>query len=438
MKPQISPLVHILGAGNIGSLVAAELAGHIPPENVILMLRNKQKYDRFVQQGQTVFIDKPLGRRRIVEQKLNAIYSPGGSNGNMDNYKSLDNLIITTPANSTRDALAPYAQYLNRNSTVVILQNGMGVFEELCKEFWDNPETRPTFVLGITSHGVHAVPHTMFNFRHVGTGYLKLAIVPRDIGSLSNDTVVDTSENRTPDNLEMSENIVEEYLRQELEFDDSDKTSDPVTTSNLNAELTNPVTTMSAATNSNNRSGSTSVPELVQALLLTKDAINTELVPYGEFMFDQYEKLIVNACINPLTAILNCKNGELRHQPVFNRLIMELVDECCWIIKRQLKEQVPSDLHHLVETRFRPLRMAGVVRHVCSETSQNRSSMLQQVAKQGDTEIDYINGFLVRSGRKHRVGTSRNSMLVELVKAKGHVLKRQHTEFNELDMLENS
>jgi 2-dehydropantoate 2-reductase len=55
-------------------------------------------------------------------------------------------------------------------------------------------------------------------------------------------------------------------------------------------------------------------------------------------------------------------------------------------------------------------------KNVARLTSENRSSMLQDIERGKRTEIDSINGAIVEVGKKHGVKTPINSSLVALVK----------------------
>jgi 2-dehydropantoate 2-reductase len=56
------------------------------------------------------------------------------------------------------------------------------------------------------------------------------------------------------------------------------------------------------------------------------------------------------------------------------------------------------------------------VEAVCEATSANVSSMLQDVLRNKRTEIDFINGVIVRQGQEMGIPTPVNSLLVDLVK----------------------
>jgi len=43
--------------------------------------------------------------------------------------------------------------------------------------------------------------------------------------------------------------------------------------------------------------------------------LEAKIIPTAELRIAQREKLLINACINPLTAILGCRNGALLDEP---------------------------------------------------------------------------------------------------------------------------
>ena len=136
----------------------------------------------------------------------------------------------------------------------------------------------------------------------------------------------------------------------------------------------------------------------------------------------QLEKLTINAILNPLTAILGIKNGEiLQHAPVV-RITRLLVEECSRILislpELQSSYSDSTEGHEMsTEERFAPDRLEGLVRTVAQKTAANTSSMLQDVQGGRETEIEYINGYFVRRAKETGVECSTNERIVELVKA---------------------
>ena len=116
-----------------------------------------------------------------------------------------------------------------------------------------------------------------------------------------------------------------------------------------------------------------------------------------------WKKLAVNAVINPLTAITRTPNGELLDHPELEPLFLEIVEEV-WHVAARHKIPLPT-----------PPELVEEVRRVCRVTAANRSSMLRDIEEGRRTEIDSINGAVVRLGRERGVLTPANLALAALV-----------------------
>lgn len=116
-------------------------------------------------------------------------------------------------------------------------------------------------------------------------------------------------------------------------------------------------------------------------------------------------KLLINAVINPLTAIWRVPNGQLPgsadRMAVMQALFQETLD-----VLRRCGLQAPSD-GELWES----------VLHVCAATATNRSSMLQDVMAARETEIDAVNGAVCRIAESLGVQAPWNTAVTALVKA---------------------
>ncbi|VYT85532.1 2-dehydropantoate 2-reductase [Metakosakonia massiliensis] len=115
-----------------------------------------------------------------------------------------------------------------------------------------------------------------------------------------------------------------------------------------------------------------------------------------------WRKLAVNCVINPLTALHNCKNGELRDFPAEIRLITQ---EVAAVIERE-------GYHISVED------LLDYIYQVIDNTADNVSSMLQDIRALRHTECDYITGYLLRRARAHGIAAPENARLFDLVKRK--------------------
>ena len=95
----------------------------------------------------------------------------------------------------------------------------------------------------------------------------------------------------------------------------------------------------------------------------------------------QWQKLVVNAVINPLTALYRCRNGELLDGGERQQHMALLAAEADGCLARRYPDW-PAD------TLVQCLRVAR-------ETAANTSSMLADVLAGRDTEIHFINGALL-------------------------------------------
>ena len=147
--------------------------------------------------------------------------------------------------------------------------------------------------------------------------------------------------------------------------------------------------------------------QVVGAPLLAARAVSSE-----ELMLLQFDKLVVNAMINPLTVIFDRKNGDLFSSRPIARLMSLLLPEVGHVIRSLPELQNLSS----VSERFSTSGLHDVVLNVAQMTAMNTSSMLQDVRAGRTTEIDYINGYIVRRGLELGIDCNNNERLIALVK----------------------
>jgi 2-dehydropantoate 2-reductase len=115
-------------------------------------------------------------------------------------------------------------------------------------------------------------------------------------------------------------------------------------------------------------------------------------------------KLVINASINPLTALLHVPNGELLKRSQARALLQATAREAAAVaIAQGIRLPYPDPV--------------VAAESIARNTSGNRSSMLQDVERGGPTEIDAICGAIVQAGEHTGVPTPINRTLWQLVKA---------------------
>jgi 2-dehydropantoate 2-reductase len=120
-----------------------------------------------------------------------------------------------------------------------------------------------------------------------------------------------------------------------------------------------------------------------------------------------WHKLIINCAINPYTALADCKNGDAIKTPRFQQDWPNLRQEL-------------SSLSRLAEAPLSEQEVEAKVFAVATSTSENISSMLQDVRSAKPTEIDDINGFAFRYLAEHGKSYGVNKQLWEDVNALRH------------------
>jgi 2-dehydropantoate 2-reductase len=118
-------------------------------------------------------------------------------------------------------------------------------------------------------------------------------------------------------------------------------------------------------------------------------------------------KAVVNAAINPLTALWRVPNGELLANDERQRLLAALAEEAAAVAAAALGERGETLPYGDAAAR---------VEAVCRATAANHSSMLQDVTHGRPTEIDSINGVIVAEGRRLGLPTPLNAAVWQLVR----------------------
>jgi 2-dehydropantoate 2-reductase len=115
-------------------------------------------------------------------------------------------------------------------------------------------------------------------------------------------------------------------------------------------------------------------------------------------------KLVINAAINPLTALLRITNGELLSRPLARKVMSALARETAEVAKAE----------HVHLPFSNPVDAAE---DVARKTATNMSSMFQDVRRGAPTEIDAICGAVTMRGKKHGIKTPFNRTCWQLVRA---------------------
>jgi 2-dehydropantoate 2-reductase len=136
----------------------------------------------------------------------------------------------------------------------------------------------------------------------------------------------------------------------------------------------------------------------------TRAGLPTEAV--ADARGPQWRKLIFNAATNPVGALTGLTHGRVCEDPALRRLVSGLVDEGKAVAAVQ-HIVLDADPEELIDHAAKP-----------EVAYDHKASMLQDVEARRETEIDYLNGGIVRFGREHGVPTPLNEAILALVKGR--------------------
>jgi len=127
----------------------------------------------------------------------------------------------------------------------------------------------------------------------------------------------------------------------------------------------------------------------------------------SEIEKDLWAKMLYNCALNPLGAILDVPYGVLaEHEP--SRIIMKgIVEEVFEVIKAASHEthwQSPKDFLEVFYNKLVP------------DTAKHNSSTLQDILAKKKTEIDALNGAVIKLAEKHELPVPYNSTVYNIIK----------------------
>jgi 2-dehydropantoate 2-reductase len=118
----------------------------------------------------------------------------------------------------------------------------------------------------------------------------------------------------------------------------------------------------------------------------------------------QWRKVIFNAATNTVGALTGLTHGRVCEDAGLRRLVSGLVDEGKAVAMAQ-GIVLDADPEELIDYGARP-----------DVAYEHKASMLQDVEARRQTEIDYLNGGIVRFGRDHGVASPLNEAVTALIK----------------------
>ncbi|KAF9898636.1 hypothetical protein BX616_003789 [Lobosporangium transversale] len=351
----------------------------------------------------------------------------------------IHHLLVTTKAYHTVDAIAKIRHRLRPWTTIVLMQNGMGIHEEICESMgWTDENERPIFMQGIISHGAQKLDDTIV---HTGRGSVWLAPLLDGSKSTGSDEVseAETEEGAPlPSSMPsltklLSMPVDETTLFPSIVRPDKNTLYTPYpfgSPAPFSARFTNaPFSTFYTAPTVVRTLRALRTRSLYEALIAfdqLSDAMNLRILMPDHLLALQLSKVIVNACVNPVATLLESTNGGLLDSTTggAHQAVKDLLKESHSIL---IQSKEYKDLPASFQKEYLSYdALLSTTEGILRATQQNRCSTLQDYLKGSPmSEIDYMNGYLIKMAEKNRkAGTDvqsvapLNRMVTEKIKEK--------------------
>lgn len=146
---------------------------------------------------------------------------------------------------------------------------------------------------------------------------------------------------------------------------------------------------------------------------LSQAGLKTKVVP--KIREALWGKVIYNCALNPLSTLREVPYGKLLKSTETRNLMKQIVQEAYAVAKPERIRLTPPTATSYIQLLFKKLIPA---------TAKHYPSMLQDVRRGRPTEIDALNGAIVRLGQKHRLPTPANAFLTELIHARESIKEK--------------
>ena len=138
--------------------------------------------------------------------------------------------------------------------------------------------------------------------------------------------------------------------------------------------------------------------------VFTEHGLQTQ--PSPDIRLDIWKKLMAVIALDPTSGITNLPIGQVMAVPAMRETIFAAIDEAAAVGR---KVGVDIDINEAREVLLQITGKGG--------TGENKSSLCNDILSCRQTEVDFINGAIVRLGAEHGVPTPVNKTLVAAVKA---------------------
>ncbi|KAL2161313.1 hypothetical protein VTH06DRAFT_8533 [Thermothelomyces fergusii] len=348
-----SDQIHVMGMDLAGRYIAHTLAGcqTIPPVRYIL--HNHYLFRQWREWGKQLTLYRGasrITRRRVVGEYAQDELADAWSGS------TIYNLIVTVPAPHVVRAIGQIRHRLDYRSTICLVNDGLGVAEELIERYFPDTLTRPIFLLGHLSASLGHTDDKFFSVTEVRPGRLFLSLF---------------SPHR------------------------------PEGGGRFRIKRHPPLERTARATH------------LIR-LLTAMPGLHATGHPMPDFLRQKLPTAAFRTVVDPLAVLFDCRYDQVLSNPYARHLMDRLIGELSHILSH-----LPECRHSEKFRRFAStasLREEVLRKLMLKRTADSR--MRWQVAQGWDTDVDYLTGYFVRRGRELQAEVATLESITAAAKAK--------------------
>lgn len=191
----VKPRIHVLGLGSIGTFAAHSLAEVPGDPEVTLLFHKESLVDSYIRNKKSISLKTYEGSvvshgnyklevlRDDTWYSINPDLDPSVANPDAPATDTIEHLILCVKATQTVAALQPLRSRITPRSTIMFLQNGAGMIEDVNEHLFQDPGMRPHYISGVISHGIST--NSAFDITHTGLATTAIGHVPRNVAPMT-------------------------------------------------------------------------------------------------------------------------------------------------------------------------------------------------------------------------------------------------------------
>lgn len=410
--------IHVLGLGSVGSLVSFHLRKSLSPAHSITLFHKNARFAlRLQQQGglrlefdgvpstasgfkADVFNlpERPSHFRAMAQKAViqDVLFEKSNSNqlhptsSTSSENEPIESLFVATKTSKTLRAFERVAHRLRPSSTIVLVQNGMGIYEELIDTFFPRPASRPHFIMVSNTHAVHV--KKPYNIVQRQVGQLTFALVP-------------------------------DIRKRNYEFGLFDQ-SIPV------YERRPSITDITIPQDEHFQHYK-SLRNTVAALLLV-EPLNPKWVSMADLQLELRSNLVVDTVINSLSGLMNCRVGDIFTTSASLGVMRRICAEASRAFQHEFRDQSLAQAQEELEIETNPtvdpfpeeLSVQALERACLREVEQRATHiapLLADIRRGKPTDAQYFNGYLIKLGRTYGTELPATLVLLQLLQMRSAI-----------------